>query len=87
MRTASTACVRTQAQKLNILSAGEMSPNPLICRYAFRTKQRRKEAKLMGKNRLRKHKFTLYLSDDEHWIFALNLRYPECGASRLSCGS
>ena len=41
----------------------------------------------MGKNRSRKHKFTLYLSDDEHRIFVLNLKYPDCGVSRLSCGS
>ena len=51
-----------------------MSPNPLICRYAFRTKQRRKEAKFMNKNRSRKHKFTLYLSDDEYRILCAKFK-------------
>ncbi len=45
-----------------------MTPNPLIRGYAFCTKQRRKEAKFIGKNRSRKHKFTRYFSDDEQRI-------------------
>ena len=60
--------------KLKILLAVEMSLNPLICRYAFRTEQRRKGVKFMNKNRSRRHKFTLYLSDDEHRILCAKFK-------------